>query len=200
MAGIPRTLENLIDELSRLPGIGRRSARRIAFHLLHKSPEDAKALAKALVDFADNIRFCSICHSLSETDPCDICSDPKRDRATVCVVEEVSDLLAIEATNSYHGLYHVLGGVLDPLSGIGPEELSIEALIERVRGGGIDEIIIATNPTTEGDTTAMFIARSLAPFDVKVSRIARGLPIGGDLEFADKSTLSRAIENRVPQT
>jgi len=199
MSGIPKTLENLIDEFSRLPGIGRRSAKRIAFHLLHKTPEDSKALAKALVDFVENVHFCSICHSITENDPCEICADPRRQRSIICVVEEVSDLIAIEATNSYRGLYHVLGGVLDPLSGIGPEEITIDSLVERVKSGDIDEVVIAANPNTEGDTTAMFIAKILAPFGVEVTRIARGLPVGGDLEFADKSTLSRAIENRVPQ-
>ncbi len=199
MSSIPKPLENLIDELSRLPGIGPRSARRIAFHLLHKSKEDSYALADALRGLADNIRFCTICHSLCEHDPCDICSDPGRDKKTICVVEEMSDLLAIESTGSYRGMYHVLGGVIDPLSGIGPEDLTVHALIERLEPEGIEEIIVATNPTTEGDTTSMYLARLIRPLGISVTRIARGLPVGGALEFADKSTLSRAIENRVIQ-
>ncbi|MCK5832846.1 recombination protein RecR [bacterium] len=199
MSEIPAILENLIDELSRLPGIGRRSARRIAFYVLHKPSEDARALANALNSFIDNVKFCSICGSISESDPCAICLNPQRDKSIICVVEEISDLLAIEATNSFKGCYHVLGGVLDPLSGIGPDELNLDALLKRLNEGSVEELILATNPTTEGDTTAMYIAKLVLPFNLKTTRIARGLPVGGDLEFADKSTLSRAIENRVPQ-
>ncbi|RKZ29798.1 recombination protein RecR [bacterium] len=199
MPVIPEYLETLIDELSRLPGIGRKSARRIAFHLLHKPKDDAYALAEALRNMVDNVRSCSICHSLSETDPCNICTDESRDRNLICVVEEISDLLAIESTGSYNGLYHVLGGVIDPLSGIGPEALTIQALLERLKGSDVEEIIIATNPTAEGDTTAIYLAKLIRPLGAKVTRIARGLPVGGDLEFADKSTLARALENRVVQ-
>ena len=196
---IPESLDNLIHELSRLPGIGVRSARRIAFYLLHKPKEDSYILADSIRKMVDNLRFCSICHSLSEKDPCDICSNQSRDRSLICVIEEISDLLAIESTNSFRGLYHVLGGVIDPLSGVGPEELSVQALLERLKSGEVKEIIVATNPTTEGDTTAMYLARLVRPLGVKISRIARGLPVGGDLEFTDKSTLARAIENRVEQ-
>ncbi|HHS51048.1 MAG TPA: recombination protein RecR, partial [candidate division Zixibacteria bacterium] len=177
--GVPDILDNLIDELSRLPGIGRRSARRIAFHILHKPPEDARALADALNRFVDEVRFCSVCGAISEADPCGICAGDDRVKSVICVVEEISDLLAIEATGSYKGHYHVLGGVLDPLSGVGPDELNIDALIKRLEVGGIEELIIATNPNTEGDTTAMFIAKLAKPLGVNVTRIARGLPVGG---------------------
>jgi len=200
MANIPKALGRLIDELSRLPGIGTRNARRIAFHLLHKPKDDALALAEAIRSFAESARFCSICRSLSDSDPCDICTDPNRDASEICVVEEVSDLIAIESTGSYNGKYHILGGVIDPLSGIGPENLTIKELIERLRNNEVREVIVATNPSTEGDTTAMFLAKLISPLGIKVSRIARGLPVGGDLEFADKSTLARAIENRTLQT
>ena len=205
MPVIPKVLENLIDELSRLPGIGRRSARRIAFHLLHKPKEDSFALANAVRKMAENVRFCSVCRALSEADPCEICSNSTRNRSIICVVEEISDLLAVESTDAYNGLYHVLGGVLDPLAGIGPEKLAIQPLLERLKPGesaetaGVEEIIIATNPTVEGDTTAMYLAKLIRPLGAKVTRIARGLPVGGDLEFADKSTLARALENRVVQ-
>ncbi len=196
---IPKILENLIDELSRLPGVGTRSARRIVFHLLHKPKEDSFALADAVREMAEKVRFCSVCRALSDTDPCEICSNPSRNRKIICAVEEISDLVAIESTGSYDGLYHVLGGSLDPLAGVGPEELAIGELLERIKSGGVEEIIIATNPTVEGDTTAMYLAKLARPLGIKLTRIARGLPVGGDLEFADKSTLARALENRVPQ-
>lgn len=200
MPKIPKSLERLVDEFSRLPGIGTRSARRIAFHLLHGPKEVAFALADALRLFAESANFCSICRSLSDSDPCDLCTDPDRDSSTICVVEEVSDLLAIESTGSYRGKYHVLGGVIDPLSGVGPDNLAVKELIERLKGSEVMEIIVATNPSVEGDMTAIYLAKLISPLGIKVSRIARGLPVGGDLEFADKSTLSRAIENRTPQT
>ena len=200
MPAIPRALQDLIEELSRLPGIGKRSARRIAFHLLRKGPEEAAALSSALTRFSENMSFCSVCHALSESDPCDVCSDSERDRSSICVVEEVSDIMAIDGTGCYDGLYHVLGGVLDPLSGIGPENLHIRSLLKRIESGKVDEVIVATNPTAEGDTTAMYLAKLLKPLGVEVTRIARGLPVGGDLEFADKSTLSRALENRTGQS
>jgi len=199
MPAIPDSLDNLIGELARLPGIGVRSARRIAFHLLHKPREDSYVLADSIRKMIDNVRFCSVCNSLSDKDPCDLCSDSRRDRSIICVVEDISDLLAIESTGSFRGLYHVLGGVIDPLSGIGPEQLSIQPLLERLKSGVVTEIIVATNPTAEGDTTAMFLARLIKPLGIRVSRIARGLPVGGDLELTDKSTLSRALENRVEQ-
>ncbi len=199
MPAIPESLDNLIGELSRLPGIGNRSARRIAFHLLHKPAEDSHALADAIRKMIENVRFCSVCNSLSEKDPCDLCSDSRRDRSIICVVEEISDLLAIESTDSYRGLYHVLGGVIDPLSGIGPEQLAVQSLLERLKTDEVREIIVATNPTAEGDTTAMYLARLVRPLGINVTRIARGLPVGGDLEFTDKSTLARAMENRTAQ-
>lgn len=199
MPAIPDTLDNLISELARLPGIGVRSARRIAFYLLHKPREDSYVLADSIRKMVDNVRFCSVCNSLSDKDPCDLCSDSRRDRSVICVVEDISDLLAIESTDSFRGLYHVLGGVIDPLSGIGPEQLAIQPLLERLQSSEVVEIIVATNPTAEGDTTAMFLARLIRPLGIRVSRIARGLPVGGDLEFTDKSTLARALENRVEQ-
>jgi recombination protein RecR len=199
MPVIPKVLENLTDELSRLPGIGSRSARRIAFHLLHKPKQESLALSEAIRAFAENASFCSVCKSLSENDPCDICSDNRRDSGVICVVEEMSDLVAVETSGGFKGVYHVLGGVLDPLSGISPEGLTIRELISRIEKGKILEVIVATNPTVEGDTTAMYLSKLIRPFGVKISRIARGLPVGGDLEFVDKSTLARAIENRTIQ-
>jgi len=199
MPTIPHSLENLIDELSRLPGIGTRSARRIAFYLLHRPKGDSLALAESIKDLVENVRFCSICNALTEKDPCRYCQDENRDRTIVCVVEEMSDLLAIDSTGSYNGLFHVLGGALDPLSDVGPEDLSIKALLKRLSDGKIQEVIFATNPNVEGDATALYLAKLIRPLGVKVTRIARGLPVGGNLEFADKSTLSRAIQNRTPQ-
>jgi len=196
MAKIPAVLQNLIDELAKLPGIGKRSARRITFHLLRSSSGDILALSEALKSLTEDVVFCSICHNISESNPCEICNDDKRDSSVLCVVEDITDLLSIESSGLFNGKYHVLGGVIDPLSGVDPDDLFISDLISKVKKENIEEVIMATNPTTEGDTTAMYIARLLRDYPVKISRIARGLPVGANLEYTDNSTLARAFENR----
>jgi len=196
MSAIPEELNELIRELAKLPGIGLKSATRIAFWLLRRPKEDSIEFAHILERSIANLRFCSICFNITSTDPCAICQDPTRDRSTICVVEEPNDLFAIEATGAYKGLYHVLGGVLSPLDGIAPENLHIKELIDRLKGGDVKEIIIATNPDAEGDGTAIYLAKILKPIGVKITRIARGLPTGGDLEFSDPTTLGKAIEGR----
>jgi len=190
------SLENLIEELTKFPGIGRKTAQRLALYILKQPKEEVEKLVRAIIDVKEKIRYCSICYNITETDPCPICSSPKRDKSTICVVEEPMDVLAIEKTNEYNGVYHVLGGILNPLEGIGPEDLKIKELIKRVSSGGINEVIIALNPSVEGETTSVYIANLLKPFGVKVTRIARGLPIGTALEYADTATIVRAIENR----
>jgi recombination protein RecR len=190
------TLQQLIEEFSRLPGIGRKSAQRLALHILKQPREEVVAMARALVNVKDRIRYCSVCCNITEQDPCAICSSPKRDRSVLCVVEEPNDVIALEKTNEFHGLYHVLGGSLSPLDGIGPEELKVKELLGRVIGE-VAEVILAMNPNVEGEATTIYLGRLLKPLGVKVSRIARGIPVGGDLEFADEATLTRALEGRI---
>jgi recombination protein RecR len=190
------SVEQLIERLGQLPGIGRKTAQRLALFILRQPREDVVALARALVNVKDRVRYCSICANITETDPCSICASQKRERSMICVVEEPSDVIAIEKTNEFRGLYHVLGGALSPLDGIGPEDLKIKELLNRV-SGDITEIILAMNPNTEGEATTIYLSRLLKPLGVKVTRIARGLPIGSDLEFADEATLSRALEGRI---
>lgn len=190
------SLESVIEHLSRLPTIGRKTAQRIALYLLKQPREDVVALARALVDMKDKTRYCSVCQNITEHDPCPICESPKRDRAVVCVVEEPSDVLAVEKTNDYLGLYHVLGGVINPLEGIGPEELKVRELLHRVQSG-VSEVILALNPNVEGEMTTLYLAKMLKPFEVKVTRIARGIPLGSELQFVDEATISRALEGRV---
>ncbi len=189
-------LQQLIEEFARLPGIGRKTAQRLALHVLKQPREDAVRMAKALVNVKDRTRTCSICCNITEADPCAICASPKRDRTVVCVVEEPNDVLALEKTNDFRGLYHVLGGSLSPLDGIGPDELKIKELLARIPGE-VTEVILAMNPNVEGEATTLYLGRLLKPLGVKVTRIARGLPVGGDLEFADEATLSRALEGRI---
>lgn len=189
-------LGKLIQELERLPGIGPKSAQRLAFYILHMPEEEAKALAQAILEARSKIRPCKECFNYTEKEVCEICSDPRRDRSQICVVAEVSDLMAIERMGEYRGLYHVLGGVLSPADGIGPDELTISKLLERVERGGVEEVIIATPPTVEGDVTASYIADLIKPMGVKVTRIALGLPAGGDLDYADPTTILRALEGR----
>lgn len=190
------SLETLIEELTKFPGIGRKTAQRLALYILKQPKEEVEKLVQAIINVKEKIKYCSICYNITETDPCPICSSPKRDKTTICVVEEPMDVLAIEKTNEYNGLYHVIGGVLNPLEGIGPEDLKIKELIHRVSSGGIKEVIIALNPSVEGETTSIYIANLIKPFGIKVTRIARGLPIGTALEYADIATIVRAIENR----
>lgn len=191
----------LIDEFKRLPGIGHKSAQRLAFHLLKSTQEEADRLVEAIREVKEKITFCSVCNNLTDTDPCRYCSSANRDRSVICVVEEPYNLVAIEKTREYHGLYHVLHGALSPIRGIGPEELKIKSLLERLRPGADDEpevreIILATNPNTEGEATANYLSRLLKPLGVKVTRIAMGLPVGSDLEYADEVTMHKALANR----
>ena len=190
------SIEAAIEALSSLPTIGRKSAQRLALHLLRQPRERVEALARALLDMKDQVILCGRCFNLTEQDPCAICSSPKRDRSVVCVVEEPSDLLAIERTNEYFGLYHVLHGSLNPLDGIGPDELKIRELLPRLNDS-VREVILAMNPNTEGEVTTQYLMRIMKSLDVKVSRIARGIPIGSDLELADDATISRALQGRI---
>ncbi|MBF0170417.1 MAG: recombination protein RecR [Nitrospinae bacterium] len=193
----PASLDRLIVELQKLPGVGRKTAERLAFHVLKGAPAEVKKLAQALVDVKEKVRLCSLCCSVTENDPCDICADTRRDRSLICVVEEPADVFAIERINEYKGVYHVLMGALSPLDGIGPEDLKLAELQRRVAAGGVREVIVATNPNVEGEATAMYVARVLADAGTLVTRIARGLPMGGDLEYADEVTLSRALDGRL---
>lgn len=186
----------LIDELNKLPGIGPKSAARLAFYLLRRPKEESQALADALVDMKDRIIFCSVCFNITEEDPCSICQDQSRDRTKICVVEEPLDVIALERTNDFKGMYHVLHGALNYMEGVTPQQLKIDELLKRTSNKEVDEVILATNATTEGDATAMYINRLLAKEGVRTTRIARGLPMGGDLEYADEVTLSRALEGR----
>ena len=196
MPGYPKIIERLIEQLGKLPGIGPRSAERIAFHILKADEKDALALSQSIRDVKTQIRSCKVCFNLAEGELCEICADPRRDRSIICVVEQPKDLLAIESTGAYHGLYHVLMGHISPLEGIGPEDLTIDALIKRVKAGGIDEVVIATNPDVAGDATALYISEALGGIDVKITRLARGLPTGGQIEYANKSILTDAITQR----
>ncbi len=195
---VTESLARLQAEFQKLPGIGPRSAERIAFHLLKVSPEEATALAQAIRDVKTNIRPCTICYNLTETDPCPICADPRRDHGQIVVVEQPKDVLTLEATEAVRGVYHVLMGHLAPLDGVEPGDLTIEALVQRVRQSEVKEVILATNPTMEGDGTAMYVRSLLAELDVKVSRLARGLPTGAQMEYATKAMLADAIDERKP--
>jgi len=188
-------LEKLIKEFARMPGIGYKTARRLAFYVLRLPEDKANEFAKTIIEVKNKIIECSICGNITETDPCPICNDPLRDHTVICVVEQPSDVFALEKTNEYKGVFHILGGSLSPLDGVGPDDLRIKSLLKRVPSG-VSEVILATNPKTEGEATAIYITELLKPLKVKVSRIARGLPIGGDLEFADIVTLSRALQDR----
>ncbi|MCI1645470.1 MAG: recombination mediator RecR [Olsenella sp.] len=189
-------LQRLLDELGRLPGIGPKSAQRIAYYLLETDAEEARRLATAILEVKEQVHFCPICFSYATRDTCDVCSDASRDRTTICVVSEPRDVSAIERTGSYHGLYHVLGGVISPMDKIGPEQLHVKELLARLASGEVQEVILATNPDVEGETTATYLSRIIRPLGVRVSRLASGLPVGGDLEYADEVTLGRAIEAR----
>ena len=191
-----KSVARLIEELHRLPGIGPKSAQRLAYFLLRTPEEQARALAEAIVDVKEKVVFCSQCQNITESDPCPICQDKERDHTKICVVEEPLDILALERTRGYNGLYHVLHGVLSPMEGIGPDELKMKELMARLENGSVQEVILATNPNLEGEATAMYLQRSIAPLGVKVTCLARGLPFGSDLEYADEVTLTRALEGR----
>lgn len=196
MSQRPKSLSNLISYLKKLPGIGERTAERLAFWLLRAPEEDAQGLAQAILQLKEAIRLCSRCGALAEEETCPICLDPERDPSLVCVVEGPDDLYAIERTGAFRGRYHVLQGLISPLDGVGPEDLNIGPLEDMCRSGGIGEVILATSPTIEGEATALYLARKLGPLGVEVTRIARGVPMGGDLQYADKLTLSKSIEGR----
>ena len=196
MAGFSSSFERLLLELEKMPGVGRKTAQRMAFHLLRLPETEVEALATAMRDVKKNIRSCSCCYSITEQDPCAICSDDRRDAGVICVVEQPSDVLAFERTGAFRGRYHVLQGVVSPLEGISPEDLRIRELLGRLKDGEVKEVIIGTNPDLEGEATALYVSRLIRPLGVKVSRIARGIPIGGDLEYADQGTLTQALEGR----
>ena len=189
-------VDRLIDELKRLPGVGQKTAQRLAFHPLRAAPEQTLALADAIREAKRNIRECSICNNLTDTDLCLYCASPTRDRKTICVVEEAHHILAVEKTRQYSGLYHVLGGALSPLDGIGPDQLKLKSLIERLKGATVEEIIIATNPTAEGEATAVYVSKLIKSLGVRVTRIGVGIPVGADLEYADEITMLKAMEGR----
>ncbi|MFZ5996431.1 MAG: recombination mediator RecR [Nitrospirota bacterium] len=189
-------IENLITQLSKLPGIGRKSAQRLAFFILTMPPEEAKGIAAAISDVKDKARFCSTCFNITDVDPCEICSNPERDKGKICVVEEPSNILAVERTRSFTGVYHVLLGALSPLDGITPDRLKIHELTTRIQTDHVQEVILATNPNTKGEMTARYITEVIKPLNVRVTRIAYGLPIGSDIEFADEVTLAKALEGR----
>jgi recombination protein RecR len=194
---IAEPLQILIDELNKLPSIGKKTAQRLALYILKNDREYVDRLTNAMIDVKEKIHFCSICFNLATEEICSICANPKRDKSLICVVEEASDIIAIEKTNEYNGLYHVLGGVLNPLDGIGPDTLKIAELLNRIKDGGIKEIVLALNPDAEGDSTSLFIAKLITPYGIKITRIARGLPIGSNLEYADEATIGRAFLGRI---
>ena len=189
-------IQRLIDELARLPGIGRKSAQRLAFHLLTVEEEDARRLARAVIEMREQVRLCRRCFNVTDSDECSLCRDLRRDPAVLCVVERAQDIVVVERSREFRGRYHVLGGAISPIEGIGPERLRFRELVERVRREAIAEVIIATNPSVEGDTTALYLAKVLKPEGVKVTRLASGLPVGGDLDYADELTLGRALTGR----
>ncbi len=191
-----RPISRLIEELNKLPGIGPKTAQRLAYYLLQAPPERTQDLAEAILGIKHNLKLCSICLNITESDPCSICSDETRDRTRICVVEEPIDIMPLERTKKYHGLYHVLHGVISPGDGIKPEDLRIRELLNRLSSGNIVEVIMATNPNAEGEATSLYIQRLISPLGIKITRLARGLPFGGDLEYADDVTLSRALEGR----
>lgn len=196
MSAAPKPVTRLIDELCRLPGIGPKTASRLAYFLLRSSTEQVVALSEAIRQVKERTVVCNICFNIAESSPCSICSDPSRDQTQICVVEEPLDVLAIERTGQYHGLYHVLQGAISPVEGVGPADIRIRELLARTKGVTVREVLLATNPNLEGEATAMYIARQLASSGIRVTRLARGLPIGGDLEYADEITLAQALEGR----
>ncbi|HEY7365450.1 MAG TPA: recombination mediator RecR [Methylomirabilota bacterium] len=196
MAHYPEPVARLIDALQRLPGIGPKTAQRLTFFLLKRPVDEVRELSEALLAVKERIVYCRVCFNVTDQDPCRICADPSRDHRLICVIEEPNDLLAMERTGEYRGQYHVLLGALSPLDGIGPEDLKVRELLARLDAGGTTEVILATNPNVEGEATALYLAKLLRPLGVRVTRIARGLPVGGDLEYADQVTLSKALEGR----
>ena len=191
-------LERAVSEFSKLPGIGRKTALRLVLHLLRQPVGESDSFGDAIVNLRHNVRYCTVCHNISDTDVCELCANPRRDASMVCVVETVRDVIALESTGIYRGLYHVLGGVISPMDGIGPANLEIDSLVERVAAGGVDEVIFALSSTMEGDTTSFYIYRKLAPTGVKLSVLSRGLSVGDELQYTDEATLGRSLVNRTP--
>ncbi len=191
-------LEKAVNEFSKLPGIGRKTALRLVLHLLRQSNSDVEQFASAIAKVKQEVKYCQVCHNISDEDVCPICSDPRRDTSLICVVENIQDVMAVENTQQFRGLYHVLGGIISPMDGIGPDQLEIQSLVQRVEEGGVSEVILALSSTMEGDTTNFYISRKLAPLDVKLSVIARGISVGDELEYTDEVTLGRSIVNRTP--
>ncbi|HLX45725.1 MAG TPA: recombination mediator RecR [Bryobacteraceae bacterium] len=196
MPDFAEPLQRLIDEFRRLPGIGQKSAQRLAFHVLRSPRENAARLGAALIDVKDNLGICAECNNISDAELCPYCRDPHRDRSQICVIEEPHNILPIETTRTFEGVYHVLSGAISPLRGIGPEQLKIKGLLDRISNGDVKEIILATNPTVEGEATAVYLSRLLKPLGMRVTRIAMGIPVGSDLEFSDEVTISKSLENR----
>lgn len=192
-----QSIEKLIESFEKLPSIGRKTAERLAFYILEADMKEVKDFADSMLSAKENLKECSICHNISDADPCNICSDNFRDKKTICVVEDIKDIIAMEKTHEYKGVYHVLHGAISPMNNVTPDDIKIKELLKRVEKDGIEEIIIATNPKVEGEATAMYISRLLRPFNIKVSRIASGVPIGGDLEYIDEITLSKALKGRI---
>jgi recombination protein RecR len=193
---LPASLQNLVDQFKRLPGVGAKSAQRLAFHVLKTPREEAERLCDAIREVKDRVTYCTICNNITDTDPCVYCADPVRDARLICVVEEPQNVQVVEKTGGFRGAYHVLLGALSPLQGIGPDDLKIKGLLARIGAGAVDEIILATNPTVEGEATAIYLARLLKPLGVRVTRIATGIPVGSDLEYADELTMGRSLEGR----
>lgn len=189
-------IANLIDELSRLPGVGKKTAQRLAFHILEMEPLEAEKLAHSIVNAKEKIKYCSICCNLTDEDPCHLCKNTKRDNSIICVVQGPKDVVAMEKTKEYNGMYHVLHGAISPMDNIGPDDIRIKELLKRLQDGEVEEVILATNPTVEGEATAMYISKLLKPMGIKTTRIAHGIPVGGDLEYYDEVTLSKALEGR----
>lgn len=196
MSGYSDALGNLVDQLAKLPGIGRKSAQRLAFHILKQSDKEAHLLAEAIVQAKEKIRYCKLCYNLTDQELCPICNNPSRESSVICVVEDARDVMALERANQFHGLYHVLQGAISPMDGIGPEQLKIKELLQRLQDHPAEEVIIATNTSIEGEATSMYLSNLLKPLGIKVTRIAQGLPVGGDIQYADEVTLARAFEGR----
>lgn len=190
------SIENLIENFEKLPSIGHKTAVRLAFHMLDASEERVNEFISSIINAKKNLKFCSICFNISDTDPCEICSNPKRDSSIICVVEDVRDILAMERTNEFNGVYHVLHGSISPMNGVGPDDIKIKELLTRLTSGNIKEVILATNPRVEGEATAIYLSKLIKPLGIKVTRIAHGIPVGGDLEYTDEVTLSKALEGR----
>ncbi len=191
-------LDNAVNEFARLPGIGKKTALRLVLHLIKLNPEEVQRFSQAIDKMKKDVMFCTVCHNISDTAVCNICSNPSRKKETICVIENIRDVIAIESTQQFSGLYHVLGGIISPLDGVGPDQLNIETLVNRVQQGGVNEIIFALNPNIQGDTTIYYIQKKLQPYNVTITTIARGIAFGGELEYADELTLGRSLQNRMP--